>query len=268
MLVGLPLSAVFLAIAWVVLTRIIYPPEIGEISGGRQLIRGELRGMGPTSRGEKIVLTVFVLTALAWITREPLTNAVGWLGGLDDAGIAIIAAIILFAIPIDWRNGVFTLDWETARQLPWGVLLLFGGGLSLANAVTETGVDKWVGGLIAGLEAVPIVLLIAVVAVSILLLTELTSNTATAATFLPIVAGAAIGLNLSPLVFVVPAALAASCAFMMPVATPPNAIVFGSGHITIVQMVRAGVWLNIIGAILVTLTVYTLANWVLGIDFG
>ena len=268
MLVGLPLAAVFLLIAWVVLTRLVYPPEIDRISGGRELIRGELREMGQTSRGEKVVLTVFVLTALAWITREPLTNAFSFLGGLDDAGIAIIAALILFALPIDWRNGVFSLDWETARQLPWGVLLLFGGGLSLANAVTETGVDKWIGSLIAGLKGVPILLLVAVVAVSILLLTELTSNTATAATFLPIVAGAAIGLDLNPLVFVVPAALAASCAFMMPVATPPNAIVFGSGHITIVQMVRAGIWLNLIGAVLVSLTVYTLANWVLGFSLG
>ncbi|HEV2093607.1 MAG TPA: DASS family sodium-coupled anion symporter [Rubrobacter sp.] len=268
MLVGLPLAVVFLLIAWVVLTRFVYPPEIDQISGGRELIRNELREMGPASPGEKVVLTVFVLTALAWITREPLTNALPWLGGLDDAGIAIIAAVILFALPIDWRNGVFALDWETARQLPWGVLLLFGGGLSLANAVTETGVDKWIGSLIAGLKGVPILLLIAIVAVSILLLTELTSNTATAATFLPIVAGAAIGLDLNPLVFVVPAALAASCAFMMPVATPPNAIVFGSGHITIVQMVRAGVWLNLIGAILVTLTVYTLANWVLGFSLS
>ncbi|WP_143529315.1 DASS family sodium-coupled anion symporter [Rubrobacter xylanophilus] len=268
MMVGLPLAAVFLVLAWLVLTRLIYPPEIDQISGGRELIRGELRQMGPASRGEKVVLVVFVLTALAWITREPLTNAVGWLGGLDDAGIAIIAAILLFIIPVDWRNGVFTLDWETARQLPWGVLLLFGGGLSLANAVTETGVDEWIGSLITGLQWIPVLLLVVIVAAAILLLTELTSNTATAATFLPIVAGAAIGLDLNPLVFVVPAALAASCAFMMPVATPPNAIVFGSGHITIVQMVRAGIWLNVIGVLLITLAVYTLANWVLGVNLG
>jgi sodium-dependent dicarboxylate transporter 2/3/5 len=267
MLVGLPLSVVFLFIAWIVLTRFVFPPEIDEISGGRQLIRGQLDEIGSISRGEKFVLAIFVVTALSWMFRGFITTAVPFLGGLDDAGIAIIAAIILFAVPIDWRNGIFALDWETARQLPWGVLILFGGGLSLASAVTETGVDKWIGGLISGLQAVPVFLLIGIVAVSILLLTELTSNTATAAAFLPIVAGAAGGLDLSPLVFVVPAALAASCAFMMPVATPPNAIVFGSGHITIVQMVRAGIWLNLIGAILVTLTVYTLAAWVLGISF-
>jgi sodium-dependent dicarboxylate transporter 2/3/5 len=268
MLVGLPLAAVFLVITWLVLTRLIYPPEIDEIAGGRQLIRDRLREMGPISRGEKVVLTVFVLTALAWVFREPLTNYAPILEGVSDTNIAIFAAIALFAIPIDARNGVFALDWRTAVQLPWGVLLLFGGGLALAAAVQETGVDKWVGSLVTGLNWVPIIVLVVIVVVVVILLTELTSNTATTATFLPILAGAAIGLNLNPLVFAVPTALAATCAFMMPVATPPNAIVFGSGHITIVQMVRAGVWLNIIGAILVTLTVYTLANWVLGFSFG
>lgn len=268
MLVGLPLSAVFLVIAWLVLTRFVYPPEIDEISGGRQIIRDQLREMGPTSRGEKWVLAVFVLTALAWITREPLADVIPVWEGVSDAGIAIIAAIALFAIPVDWRNGVFALDWRTAVQLPWGVLLLFGGGLSLANGVSETGVDEWIGGLVSALGWVPIFLLIAIVIVVVILLTELTSNTATTAALLPILAGAAIGLNLDPMAFAVPAALAASCAFMIPVATPPNAIVFGSGHITIVQMVRAGVWLNLIGALLIFATAYTLANWILGINFG
>ena len=180
----------------------------------------------------------------------------------------MIAAIVLFAIPIDWRNGVFALDWRTAVQLPWGILLLFGGGLSLANAVSETGVDVWIGGLVSSLGGIPIWLLIGVVIVVVILLTELTSNTATTATFLPILAGAAVGLNLDVLAFVVPAALAATCAFMIPVATPPNAIVFGSGHITIVQMVRAGVWLNLIGAILIFTAAFTLANWILGVTFG
>lgn len=272
MLVGLPLAVVFLFVAWVVLTRFVYPPEIDEISGGREIIQEQLDEMGPISRGEKAVLAVFVLTASAWILNSilpsffPVMESV--LAGLDDAGIAMIAAIVLFAIPIDWRNGVFALDWQTAVQLPWGILLLFGGGLSLANAVSETGVDKWIGSLVSGLGGVPIFLLIAVVVVVVILLTELTSNTATTATFLPILAGAAVGLNLDPLAFAIPAALAATCAFMIPVATPPNAIVFGSGHITIVQMVRAGVWLNMIGAVLIFLTAFTLANWILGVSFG
>lgn len=272
MLVGLPLSAVFLVIAWVVLTRFVYPPEMNEISGGREVIQEQIDEMGPISRGEKVVLTVFVLTALAWILNSTLPSIFPALEDplavVDDSGIAIIAAIVLFAIPIDWRNGVFALDWATARQLPWGILLLFGGGLSLANAVSETGVDEWIGSLVSGLSAVPVFLLVAIVIVVVILLTELTSNTATTAALLPILAGAAIGLDLEPLAFAVPTALAATCAFMIPVATPPNAIVFGSGHITIVQMVRAGVWLNIIGAVLIFATAYTLANWILGITFG
>ncbi|CAN5706593.1 DASS family sodium-coupled anion symporter [soil metagenome] len=272
MLIGLPLSVIFLFITWVVLTRFVYPPEIDEIAGGREIIQGQLDEMGPVSRGEKVVLTVFVLTASAWILNSILPSIFPSLeealGGVEDAGIAIIAALVLFAIPIDWRNGVFALDWETARQLPWGILLLFGGGLSLANAVSETGVDKWIGSLVSSLSNVPVWVLIAIVIVVVILLTELTSNTATTATFLPILAGAAVGLNLDVLAFVVPAALAATCAFMIPVATPPNAIVFGSGHITIVQMVRAGVWLNLIGAILIFTAAFTLANWILGISFG
>ncbi|TCJ15248.1 DASS family sodium-coupled anion symporter [Rubrobacter taiwanensis] len=273
MLVGLPLSVVFLSITWVVLTRFVYPPEIDEISGGRELIRGQLDEMGPVSRGEKVVLTVFALTAFAWVFREPLASwdalvsAAPFIGGLSDAGIAIIAAVALFAIPVDWRGGVFALDWRTVvGGLPWGVLLLFGGGLSLASAIVETGVDEWIGTQVAGLGGLPVLLLVVISAGAILLLTELTSNTATAATFLPILAGAAIGLNLDPLLLVIPAALAASCAFMMPVATPPNAIVFGSGHVTIVQMVRAGVWLNILAVILITLTVYTLGAFALGMS--
>ena len=272
MLVGLPLAVVFLFITWVVLTRFVYPPEIDEISGGREIIQEQLQEMGPVSRGEKVVLTVFVLTASAWILNSILpsffSSLEGPLSGVEDAGIAIAAAIVLFAIPIDWRNGVFALDWKTAAQLPWGILLLFGGGLSLANAVSETGVDVWIGSLVSSLGGIPIWVLIAIVIVVVILLTELTSNTATTATFLPILGGAAIGLNLDVLAFVVPAALAATCAFMIPVATPPNAIVFGSGHITIVQMVRAGVWLNLIGAILIFTTAFTLANWILGITFG
>jgi solute carrier family 13 (sodium-dependent dicarboxylate transporter), member 2/3/5 len=266
MLVGLPLAVTFLFITWVVLTRFVYPPEIDEISGGRDLIRSQLDEMGSISRGEKVVLTVFVLTALAWVTREPLSD-LPFFGGLSDAGIAIIAAIALFTIPIDWRNGVFAMDWRTALELPWGVLLLFGGGLSLASAVVETGVDEWIGSLVGDLTILPALLLVVVAAAAILLLTELTSNTATAATFLPILAGVAIGVGLDPLLLVVPAALAASCAFMMPVATPPNAIVFGSGYVTIVQMVRAGVWLNVIAIVLITLAVYTLAGFALGVEF-
>jgi solute carrier family 13 (sodium-dependent dicarboxylate transporter), member 2/3/5 len=269
MLIGLPLSTVFLVITWLVLTRVVYPIRMHELPGGRELFRAELRRLGPVGRGERIVATVFVLTAAAWVLREPVTGAltgvVPNIGAVSDAGIAVTAAILLFAIPVDWRAGVFTLDWPTARQLPWGVLLLFGGGLSLAAAVRESGLDAYIGLQVGGLGGLPLVLLIAAVVTSIVLLTELTSNTATAATFLPILAGAAVGLGITPLLLVVPAALAASCAFMMPVATPPNAIVFGSGHVTMPQMVRAGVWLNLVGIVLVTATILVLGGPVLGL---
>lgn len=267
MLVGLPLAAVFLVVVWVVLTRFVYPPEISEISGGRELIGDQLRQMGPASRGEKVVLTVFLVTALLWILRQPLSS-LPLLGGLEDAAIAIAAAIVLFAIPVDPRNGVFALDWQTAVKLPWGVLLLFGGGLSLANGVSETGVDAWIGEGFSGFTGIPILLFVVLVAAAVVLLTELTSNTATAAALLPIFGGVAVGLNLDPMLFVIPAALAASCAFMLPVATPPNAIVFGSGYVTIGQMVRAGIWLNIIAIILITAAMYALAGWALGVSFG
>ncbi|MGI8650229.1 MAG: SLC13 family permease [Rubrobacter sp.] len=267
MLVGLPLAVVFLFLAWLVLTRFVYPPEISEISGGKELIRGQLDEIGPISRGEKIVLAVFVTTAFFWVFRQALSGLPG-LGGLEDSSIAIAAAIALFAIPVDARNGVFTLDWRTALNLPWGVLLLFGGGLSLAAAVSATGVDQWIGDSFAGFAGIPILLFVVAVTAAVIFLTELTSNTATAAALLPIFGGVAVGVDLDPLLLVVPAALAASCAFMLPVATPPNAIVFGSGHVTILQMVRAGIWLNVIGMVLITITIFALATWVFSITLG
>lgn len=270
MLLGLPLAVVFMVLTWLVLTKIAYPITLKDIPGGRELFRSELQKLGPMSRGERLVLIIFVCTALLWISREPLT---GWtwltdllpgIAGLSDAGIAILAALALFAIPVDPRHGVFTLDWSSASKLPWGVLLLFGGGLSLAAAISSSGLDEFIGNSVAALGGVPTLVMVLVVVTAVVFLTELTSNTATAATFLPIVAGIAVGLDIDVLLLVVPAALAATCAFMLPVATPPNAIVFGSGHVTIPQMVRAGWRLNIIAIVLIPLAMYTLGALVLG----
>jgi solute carrier family 13 (sodium-dependent dicarboxylate transporter), member 2/3/5 len=272
MLVGLPLSLVFLVITWYLLTKVLFRSELTEIEGGRELIDSELAEMGPPNRGEQVVGVVFVVTALAWMFRSFYTPRLAAVfpsaEGIDDAGIAIAAALALFIIPVNFSRGVFALDWETARQLPWGVLLLFGGGLSLAAAVSENEVDVWIGEQVEALGALPAVLLIAATVVIVIFLTELTSNTATAAAILPILAGVATGLGFSPLALVVPAALAASCAFMLPVATPPNAIVFGSGHVTIGQMVRGGVFLNLIGIVLITAAVYLLAVPILGVSFS
>jgi solute carrier family 13 (sodium-dependent dicarboxylate transporter), member 2/3/5 len=174
------------------------------------------------------------------------------------------AALVLFAFPVRPKRGVFALDWEHARRLPWGVLILVGGGLSLATAVQANGVDAWIGELLAGLETLPTLALVAILVATVIFLTEVTSNTATAATLLPIVGGVAVAVAVDPLLLVVPTAVAASCAFIMPVATPPNAIVFASGQLTIGRMVRARLWLNLIGIGLVTLLAFTTASWVFG----
>jgi solute carrier family 13 (sodium-dependent dicarboxylate transporter), member 2/3/5 len=257
---ALPLSLLFLVIAWVVLTRWLYPPEIDDIPGGAELMRSELEALGPLSRGERNVLVVFVLMASGWILRTPLQNLLADtpLAGLDDASIAIAGAVLLFALPVDGRRGVFTMDWRSTAQLPWGVLLLFGGGLALAAAVAANGVDVYLGGLIAQLTDAPLVLMIALVTVIIIVMTELTSNTATTAALVPIVAGTAVAAGLDPMTLTIPAALAASCAFALPVATPPNALVFGSGAVTIGQMVRAGIVLNVVGTVLI---VFFASTW-------
>lgn len=264
MLVGVPLTVVSLPVVWLYLTRAAFPIRVAEIPGGRAMIHRELDRLGPVGPGEWRVGLVFGLTALAWMTRPLLDDVVP---GLSDAGIAMTAALALFLIPVD-GEGTFTLDWETARELPWGVLLLFGGGLSLAAAVTETGLAEWIGGALAGLDAWPTVLLVAGVTAVIVFLTELTSNTATAAAFLPILGPLALALGENPLLLAVPAALGASCAFMMPVATPPNAIVYGSGYITIPQMARAGVVLNLLFVVLITALAYTVMLWALGVTPG
>ncbi|EHR62155.1 SLC13 family permease [Saccharomonospora cyanea] len=272
MLFGLPIAVVFLAVAWFVLTR-VFRPRLTSLPGGRELIRQQLDDLGPMGRGEWNALAVFVLAALSWIVIptladiEAVANAVPWLGNISDAGIAIAAAVLLFALPVDRRQGVRTLDWDTAKELPWGILLLFGGGLSLSKHFTDTGLSEWIGQRVGALDALPLIVLVAVVALLVLLLTELTSNTATAAAFLPILGGVAVGLGHGPMVLAVPAALAATCAFMLPVATPPNAIVFGTGQVTIGQMVKGGAWLNAIALVIITLAAYTLGAWVFGLAY-
>ena len=272
MLLGVPLAAVFLTITWYCLTHWIYPIRQREFPGGRQLFRRQLDELGPVSRGQWSVLVVFVLTAVMWIVRKPLTDS-AWLvdrvpavANLNDAVIALGGALLLFLIPIDFRRGVFALDWESARKLPWGVLLLFGGGLSLAAAVGQTGLTEWFGSLVSGLAGLPHLAIVAAVVVLVILLTEVTSNTATTTALLPILFGVALGLKIDAVTLLVPATIAASCAFMLPVATPPNAIVFGSGRVSIGQMVAAGVWLNLIGAALIVAAIYALGARVLGIS--
>ena len=264
--VGLPLVVVFLPATWLLLTRVIFPVDPEPIEGGPELVRREHAKLGPMTRGEWATLVVFTTMALAWITRPVLVARIPPLAGLTDAGIAMAAALVLFVIPVDPGQRTFVMNWEWAKRLPWGILILFGGGLSLADAVSRHGVADYLGGFTGSLDALPAWLIVVAVTTGVIFLTELTSNTATTAALLPILAGVAPSLGLDPLLLLVPAAIAASCAFMMPVATPPNAIVFGSGHVTIPQMCRAGLWLNVLGVVLVTTLLYSVARPLLGIS--
>ncbi len=268
LVIGVPLAVVFLPITWFLLTRVLYPIRLERIEGGRELIAREHAQLGPMKPGEWVTLIVFLLAAVAWILRTIIERHIP---GVSDPGIAIIAAMLLFVIPVDLKKRTFTMNWSTATKLPWGILILFGGGLSLAAAVKVNGVAQFIGSTVPTLQGLAetqglrTLLLIVLVTTGVIFLTELTSNTATTTTLLPILAAIAVGLGLHPYLLIVPAAIAASCAFMMPVATPPNAIVFGSGYITIPQMCKAGLWLNLIGIALVTLLAYAIIVPVLGI---
>ena len=268
MVVGAPIAAVFLLIAWLLLTKVLFRPEISEIPGGAELIREERRKLGRISSGELRVLGVFVLAALSWVFI-PLIWQVLEAGDppIGDAGIAMVVALALFVLPAGAARGVRLLDWDAAVKLPWGVLLLFGGGLALSAQFSSSGLTAWIGEVTAGIGGLPVVLVVAIVAAGILFLTELTSNTATAATFLPVATAVAVGIGVDPMLLAIPVALAATCAFMLPVATPPNAIAYGSGYVRIPQMAGAGLWLNLIGIVLITATTMTLAVWVFSLVY-
>lgn len=265
MMVGVPLMIIALPLLYYLLTKVIYPIKMKEIPGGAELIQNKLNGLGPISNAEKKVAAVFTLAALMWICRPLLTN---YIPGLSDAGIAIGAAVLLFIIPVDFSEGIFILSWSEAEELPWGVLILFGGGLSLASAISSTGLAEWIGQGVGVLGSWPLFVLVGLVVFLIIFLTEMTSNTATTAAFLPILASVAIGLGENPLLLAIPAALGASCAFMLPVATPPNAIVYGSGKITIPEMSKAGFWLNMMFILLLTAGSFILINYIFGIEIG
>ncbi|HVT44427.1 MAG TPA: DASS family sodium-coupled anion symporter [Thermoanaerobaculia bacterium] len=241
MLLGVPLVAISLPLVWLLLVNVLHPQRPGELAGGAAMIRDEIEKLGRLSSAEKIVGGITLVVAMAWITRPILERS---LPGLSDAGIAIAGALLLFIVPVRWRPRDVALEWKDAESLPWSVLILFGGGLSLAAAIQETGLAGAIGGGMSGLRTVPPLVALIVVTAVVVFLTELTSNTATAAALVPIVAAAAAGFGQDPLTFALPVALAASCAFMLPVATPPNAVVYGSGRMTIRQMATAGLWVN------------------------
>jgi sodium-dependent dicarboxylate transporter 2/3/5 len=265
MLIGVPVTIATLPIVYVVLTRVLFNLDRRELPGMAELILTEQAKLGTFSRGEAVVAAVFALTAAGWVLQPFIERAFPL---VSDTTIAMTGALLLFMIPIDARRGEFVMDWAATREVPWGVLLLFGGGLSLAGNIERHGLAAYLGTLAGGLEGWPVLVVLGLVAFGILLLTELTSNTATAATFLPITGALAISLGQNPLLFLVPTALAANCSYMMPVGTPPNAIVYGSGLITLPQMARAGLLLNIVLVPILLGAMLLLAPWVFGLELN
>lgn len=256
LMMGLPFTIIFLPIAWWLITRVIFPAPLEEIPGGRMMLAAEYQKLGPLSRGEKVTLAVFACTAMLWIfgglLRDIPLAGMHPFKGLTDSGIAVLAAIALFLLPAD-HNGKRVMDWHTAAHLPWGVLILFGGGLSLASAVEANGVSQFIGHSTRGLGVLPPFLMLAAVVTLTVFLSEFTSNTAQVATMTPVLAAMAPALGMNPQVLVVVCALSASSAYIMPVGTPPNAIVFSTGLIRMPQMIRAGILLNLAGIALITL---------------
>ncbi|PFG36822.1 sodium-dependent dicarboxylate transporter 2/3/5 [Flavimobilis soli] len=263
MAVGLPLSVVFLALAWLVLTQVVFRSKHGPLPGEDDLVRDKLAALGPMSHPERRVLVVFLLTASSWIALPTL-----WPGTpVTDEVVAIIAAVVLFLLPAGAVGGGRLLEWPDTSELPWGILLLFGGGLALASRITGSGLAAWVGQRAHSLADLPPILLVVVVVAITLAMTEFMSNTAAAATLLPIMGGVAIAVGVSPLLMTMPVALAAACTFMMPAATPPNAIAYSSGYVTVPQLVKAGAPLSASSLVLIPATVYLMGGLVFGLAF-
>lgn len=250
---GLPISIILIFICWKYLTKYAFSFKQKSFPGGKQEIQRLLSSLGRITYEEKIVALVFALTAFCWITRSVLLQKL--LPALDDTIIAIFFAIVLFLIPSK-KKGEQLINWEEAVKMPWGIILLFGGGMALAKGFESSGLAEWIGGQMTTLSGLPILILILVLIASVNFLTEITSNLATTAMLLPVLAPMALTIDVHPFVLMVGAAVAASCAFMLPVATPPNAVVFGSGYLRIPDMVGKGLFMNIISIFILTFFVY------------
>jgi sodium-dependent dicarboxylate transporter 2/3/5 len=254
-IIGFPLSVVLLVICWKYLTSWAFSFEDSQITGGKAYIKEQLKVLGKIGFEEKMVLVVFVVTALLWIFRSVFLKE--FIPALDDTMIAILAALVLFLLPSK-EKGKPLLKWEDAVKLPWGILMLFGGGIAIAVGFDNSGLASWIATQLSSLDGVPLFVLLLILVAAVNFLTEITSNLATASVLLPVLAPLALAMDVHPYAVMIACTIAASCAFMLPVATPPNAIVFGSGYLKISDMMRAGIWLNLLSIALITLLVYFL----------
>ncbi len=260
MLVGVPLMVLLVILTYIVNVKIIFPNRLGKFEGAKELIDGELKALGKPSKAEKRVFWLFMATVALWISSGFINKAIPGLK-LTDEMVAIAAAIALFLIPVDFKNGRFLLDWGSTSKLPWGILLLFGGGLALADALYKTGLIDLIGGLFHGNQINRVLFVLALTAATVLL-SEAMSNVALVVVFLPVVSGIAQAVGIEPMLLAVPMTLAASCGFMLPMATPPNAIVFGSGHLKVADMVKSGFWLDILSILVIALFAETIVLWI------
>jgi len=251
MIIGIPLTIFMLPIVWFFLVKVLFPVKFSASTQTKNHIFAKRKELGAISAIEKRTMLIFIALVLGWVLRKPLIALTG-ISELSDAGVAMLAAVAAFLIPSGNRDGEAIVTWEDTKQLPWGVLILFGGGLALAAGMTSTGLTQWLGQQLAPLGGVHPAFLIIGACAMVIFLTELTSNLATTATFLPVMAALAVETGINPLILVIPVTLAASFAFMLPVATPPNAIVFSTGRVSIRKMMRAGFVLNIVGVVVLT----------------
>lgn len=278
-IMGLPISAVMITIVWLMLTKIFFRVP-SNLTVDRSIVNKEYRELGSMSFEEKSVLIIFSLTAILWVFRKKLIigfiSIPGWSQLLshptliDDATVALFMAMLMFLIPTRTKGAKYStvMGPDVIAKLPWNIVLLFGGGFALAKGFQVTGLSAFIGDKFSGLVGMPPIIIIVIICFGLTFLTELTSNTATTEMILPILASVAIAMKINPLLLMIPATISASCAFMMPVATPPNAIVFGSGRIRISEMAKAGIFINFIGAILITLLFYLIGTVVFSIDPG
>ena len=265
MFIGLPFSIIMIVIGWLYLVKLQCSEDVYKIPGGKSLLRAQLNDLGKITYEEKAVASVFVFIAFCWISSSFLLKNL--LPGINDTVIAIIGVILLFLIP-SGKGKTGIISWKTAENIPWGILLLFGGGLALAEGFKSSGLAEWIGNQLVLFNTFPVILMLLGIIAVVNFLTEITSNVATAAMLMPVLAALALSIDIHPYLLMIGATIAASCAFMLPVATPPNAVVFGSGMITIKEMVKAGLLMNLISIVIATLVVYFILPIVWSIDIG
>jgi len=276
--IGLPFVVIFVPLMWIYMIKIALPTKGQVLENASEIIRTETEKLGNMKRGEALILVVFVVTAILWIFRSDINlgniTIRGWAGllGVDnyvhDSTVAMGMGILCFILPVDMKKNVYLLDWKHARQVPWGILLLFGGGFAIAAGFEESGLTEWVGAQLSVLQNVPVPVLVAAVALMMTFLTEVTSNTASTQMLLPILVATAEALNINALLLMLPATMAASCAFMLPLGTPPNAIVFASGRVSLDRMAKTGFLLNLITVLFITAFIYFWIAPVWGISAG